>query len=155
MDGSIVNISGCIFNGNSADIGGVINARNVADLNIIDSKFINNTAYQTGVLIVISYERMSINNSTFLQNAATFGSIVYLGFDFTYRYSIQATILVSECIFEGNQSPSASVLDLERGMVVVDPVHLFLSLSSETEFELKKLSCTVGHCRSPYRQWPI
>ena len=29
----------------------------------------------------------------------------------------------------------------------VDPVHLFLSLSSETEFELKKLSSTVGHCR--------
>ena len=38
-------------------------------------------------------------------------------------------------------------------LIRVDPVHLFLSLSSETEFELKKLSSAVGHCRSPYRQW--
>ena len=37
----------------------------------------------------------------------------------------------------------------------VDPVHLFLSLSSATVFELEKLSFTVYHCRSPFRRWPI
>lgn len=87
VDDSIVNISGCIFNGNRADIGGVINARNVDDLDIIDSKFINNTAYQTGVFIVSSYKRMTIHNSTFLHNMATFGSVLHfvnLGWDFSY-----------------------------------------------------------------------
>ena len=119
VDDSIVNISGCIFNGNRADIGRVINARNVDDLNIIDSKFINNTAYQTGVFIVSSYKRMTIHNSTFLHNMATFGSVLHfvnLGWDFSY--SIQATILVSKCIFEENQSPSASVFDVESKMKV-------------------------------------
>ena len=33
-------------------------------------------------------------------------------------------------------------------------IYLFLSLSSETEFEFRKLSFAVGHCRLPYRQWP-
>ena len=36
----------------------------------------------------------------------------------------------------------------------VDPVHLFLSLSSETEFEFRKLSFAIGHYPSPFRQWP-
>ena len=42
----------------------------------------------------------------------------------------------------------------QNNRLVVDPVHLFLSLSSETEFEFRKLSFAVGHCPSPFRQWP-
>ena len=65
-----------------------------------------------------------------------------------YNAELQRTVTQFTHVYQGRW-------DSRRTDGDVDPVHLFLSLSSETEFELKKLSSTVGHCRTPYRQWPI
>ena len=42
---------------------------------------------------------------------------------------------------------------LEQRALYVILIYLFLSLSSETVFEFRKLSFAVGHCQLPYRQW--
>ena len=129
--GSTVNISNCIFNGNTADTGGVINARNVADFNILNSEFINNTAYQKGIFIVNSYKRLSIYNSTFLHNTAEFGSVLSFGIfalegNLAHSMSLgdqtistsSRTILLINCIFEENRSTYAPVFDIESKIEV-------------------------------------
>ena len=124
---SIVNISRCIFKENAADTGGVINARNVADFNIINSEFISNTAFQKGIFIVNSYKRLSIYNSTFLHNTAKFGSVlsfrVLFALEDNLAHSLSlgdqtmctssGPILVIKCTFEDNKSLSASLFDVE------------------------------------------
>ena len=77
---SVVNLNNCTFKNNTAEYGGAIYMDN-GYLTIIDSHFINNTAYNYGGAIALEYNiRAIINNTEFIGDKSTndAGGAIYL-----------------------------------------------------------------------------
>ena len=97
---TIVNISGSIFNENSAIRGGVVcifsAIGNHIDVIVSDSKFINNRAFERGGVFKMTYGIITITKSAFMDNRAgqSGGIVTTHGGD----------VNVSQCLFERNSA---------------------------------------------------
>ncbi len=145
---SLINITSCLFKGNKAFQGGVLNGQQDSSVFIINSTFTANYASDGAVILAMTKMRLHIETSTFEGNkASSRGTVLAIAADVNVTmsdcrfiknigndycgviFALNANATLSRCQFLQNTAPTGSAFWLENSYLTASHSH-FLQHSS-------------------------